>query len=64
MHINKKKKIINKRQGSALAETVLITAISVVIIVAIFYPQMTYIFETSIQSLTDWFMSALTTIGV
>lgn len=64
MNINKKERTLKNRKGSALAETVLITAISVVIIVAIFYPQMTYIFENSILTLTNWFMSALTTIGV
>lgn len=65
---NKNNKIINKKvknsQGSALAETVLITAISIVVIVAIFYPQMMYIFETSIESLSNWFTSAIDTIGV
>ncbi len=55
---------VKSKKGSALAETVLITAISVVMIVAIFYPQMMFIFNTSINNLVNWFNEAINTIGV
>lgn len=55
---------VKNKKGSVLAETVLITAISVVMIVAIFYPQMMFIFNTSINNLINWFTEAINTIGV
>jgi len=59
--IKPKKKVDNKR-GSELAETVLITAIMVVIVVTIFFPQIQTIFTNSIAKLSSWFDQILTTL--
>ena len=59
--IKQKNKIENKR-GSELAETVLITAIMVVVLVTIFFPQIQTIFSNSIAKLSTWFDKVLTTI--
>lgn len=59
--INKNRKTIGKR-GSELTETVLVTAIMVVVIVTIFYPQIQNIFTNSIAKLSGWFDKVLTTI--
>ena len=58
----KPKKKENNKRGSALAETVLITAIMVVVIVTIFFPQIQTIFTNSISKLSGWFDQVLTTI--
>lgn len=52
----------NRKRGSELAETVLVTAIMVVVIVTIFYPQIQTIFTSSISKLSGWFDKVLTTI--
>ena len=59
-----KSKRINKKRGSELAETILITAISVVLVVILFYPQMNSIFKKAIDSISTWFDDAISTIGV
>lgn len=59
--IKPKKNKTNKR-GSELAETVLVTAIMVVVIVTIFFPQIQTIFTNSITKLSGWFDQILTTI--
>jgi len=58
----KPKKKIDKKRGSELAETVLITAIMVVIVVTIFFPQIQTIFTNSIAKLSGWFDQILTTL--
>lgn len=59
---NKNSVKLNKKRGSELAETVLVTAIMVVVIVTIFYPQIQTIFTGSISKLSGWFDKVLTTI--
>lgn len=59
-----KSKKLNKKRGSELAETILITAISVVLVVILFYPQMNTIFKKAIDSISTWFDDAISTIGV
>lgn len=59
--INSKKKT-NIKRGSELTETVLVTAIMVVVIVTIFYPQIQNIFTNSIAKLSGWFDQVLTVI--
>lgn len=59
--IKPKNKAENKR-GSELAETILITAIMVVVIVTIFYPQIQTIFTNSIAKLSGWFDQVLTVL--
>lgn len=55
----------NKRKnGSALTENVLLVAISVVIVVSIFYPQIVSLLRQVMQSLSSWFTLAINQIGV
>lgn len=54
----KKAKTKNKR-GSELAQTILITAIMVVVIATLFFPQIQTIFSTSMTKLTGWFDQVL-----
>lgn len=61
----KGKELINKvqeKRGSELAQTILITAIMVVVIVTLFFPQIQGIFSTSMTKLSGWFDTVLNTI--
>ena len=55
------KKTSNKR-GSELAQTILITAIMVIVIATLFFPQIQGIFSTSMTKLSGWFDTVLNTI--
>lgn len=61
-----KKGQINKRteekRGSELAQTILITAIMVVLIATLFFPQIQTIFSTSMTKLSGWFDSILNSL--
>lgn len=50
------------KRGSELAQTILITAIMVVVIATLFFPQIQTIFSTSMTKLSGWFDSVLNTI--
>lgn len=54
-----KKTKSNKKRGSELAQTILITAIMVVVIATLFFPQIQTIFSTSMTKLTGWFDQVL-----
>ena len=61
----KGKDLINKvqeKRGSELAQTILITAIMVVVIVTLFFPQIQGIFSTSMTKLSGWFDTVLNSI--
>ena len=61
----KGKELINKAQekrGSELAQTILITAIMVVVIVTLFFPQIQGIFSTSMSKLSGLFDTVLNSI--
>ena len=58
-HINKK---IKEKRGSELAQTILITAIMVVLIATLFFPQIQTIFSTSMTKLSGWFDSILNSL--
>ncbi len=62
--IIKKCKKYTEKYGSALAETVLLIAISLVIIITIFYPTFKSIVNDTLISISDWFTNALNTLGV
>lgn len=51
-----------QKRGSELAQTILITAIMVVVIVTLFFPQIQSIFSTSMTKLSGWFDTVLNTI--
>lgn len=53
---------INKKRGSELAQTILITAVMVVLIATLFFPQIQAIFTTSMTKLSGWFDTILNTI--
>lgn len=52
----------NSKRGSELAQTILITAIMVVVIATLFFPQIQSIFSTSMTKLSGWFDSILNTL--
>ena len=61
----KGKELLNKakqKRGSELAQTILITAIMVVVIVTLFFPQIQGIFSTSMSKLSGWFDTVLNSI--
>lgn len=57
----RKNKLKSKR-GSELAQTILITAIMVVVIATLFFPQIQGIFSTSMSKLSGWFDQILNTL--
>lgn len=46
---------LNTKRGSELAQTVLITAIMIMIIAALFFPQIKGLFQTAMTEITTWF---------
>lgn len=54
-----KKKIISKKRGSELAQTILITAIMIMLIATIFFPQIQTIFTNAMAKVSSWFNTAL-----
>ena len=56
-----KNKVSNKR-GSEMAETVLITAIMLVLVVTIFYPQMQTILNSALTTISTWISETMALI--
>lgn len=56
----KKSRNINKKRGSELVQTVLITAIMIVIVATMFYPGIEGVFNKSIGSLQTWYDGIMT----
>ena len=50
------------KRGSELAQTLLITAIMVVVIATLFFPQIQSIFATSMTKISGWFDTILNTL--
>lgn len=59
----KRKNLISNR-GSATAETVLIIAVVLVIIVTVFYPQIRSIINNTFVSISSWYNTALNNLGI
>lgn len=60
----KRKNLLKKvqvKRGSELAQTILITAIMVVLIATLFFPQIQGIFSASMTKLSGWFDTVLNT---
>lgn len=55
-------KVLNKKRGSELAQTVLITSIMIVIIVTLFFPQIKSLLSSSMDKMTSWFNTVLNTL--
>lgn len=53
-----------KRKGVALAETILLIGISLVIVITIFYPIFQNLVSGTLQSLSKWFDLSLVNLGV
>lgn len=62
----KKKKIssLSHKSGVAVAETILLIGISLVIISVVFYPNLKTLIGNAFSNLEDWFNQAVATIGV
>lgn len=60
--INKAKQKKNTKRGSELAQTILITAVMVVLIATLFFPQIQGIFSSSMTKLSGWFDSILSNL--
>jgi len=60
--INKTKQKKNLKRGSELAQTILITAVMVVLIATLFFPQIQGIFSSSMTKLSGWFDSILSNL--
>ena len=58
-NVSKNKNNLTKKRGSELAQTVLITAIMITIIAALFFPQIKTLFESAMSQITIWFNSIL-----
>lgn len=50
---------LNSKRGSELAQTVLITAIMIMLIAALFFPQIKGLFQTAMTEITTWFNSII-----
>ena len=55
----KLKNNLNSKRGSELAQTVLITAIMIMLIAAVFFPQIKGLFQTAMTEITTWFNSII-----
>lgn len=60
----KTKKNLNVKKGTALAETILLVAISLVLVVMLFYPTINSLLNSMLVNLSSWFNNSLTTIGI
>lgn len=62
---NKRKNVdsLNNKRGSELAQTVLITAIMITIIAALFFPQLKTLFDTAMTHITTWFNNVMKDIA-
>lgn len=52
-------KIKDKKRGSELAQTILITAVMIVIIITLFFPQIQSLLSTAMNKMTSWFNNIL-----
>lgn len=57
-----KKQGVDKKRGSELAQTILITAVMVVLIATLFFPQIQSLFTNSMTKMTSWFNTVLNTL--
>lgn len=56
-------KFLNGKRGSELAQTVLITAIMITIIAALFFPQLKALFQTAMTHISTWFNNVMQDIA-
>ena len=53
---------IKNKKGSALAETIILIAVSLVLAIALFYPQISQLLSNVIAKMNSWVNSTLTII--
>ncbi len=62
--LKKRKKDIKMKKGAAVAETVLLTAISLVLVVVLFYPSIRDLLILIMARLNDWFVNSMNMLGI
>ena len=60
--IIKAERRIKAKKGSALAETIILIAVSLVLAIALFYPQISQLLSNVITKMNSWVNSTLTII--
>ena len=60
----RKENQINKKRGAAVAETILLTAVSLVLVVMVFYPTIRDLLNQMLVSLNNWFVNSMSMIGI
>lgn len=61
--LKRKKNGISSKRGSELAQTVLITAIMIALIAALFFPQIKTLFSSAMTQITRWFNTVISDIS-
>lgn len=61
---NQLKVIKNKKRGVAVAEAILLIGISLVIVMTLFYPQISNMMSEALMRVTNWFNNAITNLGI
>lgn len=59
-----KRRKLCKNSGVATAETILIIAIMLVIVITVFYPQIKNILTNTFNTLETWYSTALSNLGM
>ena len=59
----KRKELVGKK-GTATAETILIIAVLLVIIVTVFYPQISRMVTNTMNNLVTWYENSLSNLGM
>ena len=54
---------LDSKRGSELAQTVLITAIMIALIAALFFPQIKTLFSSAMAQITSWFNTVISDIS-
>ena len=60
--IQKIKNKFKRKRGSELAQTILITAVMIMLIATIFFPQIQTIFNSAMTKVSSWFNTALSSL--
>lgn len=61
--VKRKGNNLNSKRGSELAQTVLITAIMIALIAALFFPQIKTLFTSAMTQITSWFNTVISDIS-
>ncbi|MDD3303451.1 MAG: hypothetical protein PHP54_00865 [Clostridia bacterium] len=64
LNFKKLSKKMNRKKGSAVAETILLIGISLVIIIVVFFPQLKSMMNDALVTISTWFKTTLSNIGI